>query len=433
MTSTTTDVTTETRFWHPFADMSAVKNSEFVVERGEDVWVWGTDGRRYFDGTASLWYANVGHGRPEIAAAVAAQMAKLEAYSAFGDFGNGPATELAQRLSDLAPMPAAKVFFGSGGGDGIEIAAKLARRYWNVLGQPQRTTILSRENSYHGTHGFGTAIAGLAPNREGYGDLFTDTERVSREDAGDLERTIERIGADKVAAFFVEPVIGAGGVYPPVPGYIEEVADICRRTGVLLIVDAVICGFGRLGNWFGIERWGVEPDMIVFAKGVTSGYLPLGGTVISERVAEPFWNGPGGLIFRQGATYAGHPTCCAAALANIDILESEGLVARGQELENDLKEALEPLARHELVSELRAGTGLLASLEINAEALKRRPGAVADVVKGTRSNGVLIRPLGSSVALSPPLTATPEHFRIAAEAIGAGLDVLMGKLDADNG
>ena len=183
MTSTTTDVTTETRFWHPFADMSAVKNSEFVVERGEDVWVWGTDGRRYFDGTASLWYANVGHGRPEIAAAVAAQMAKLEAYSAFGDFGNGPATELAQRLSDLAPMPAAKVFFGSGGGDGIEIAAKLARRYWNVLGQPQRTTILSRENSYHGTHGFGTAIAGLAPNREGYGDLFTDTERVSREDA----------------------------------------------------------------------------------------------------------------------------------------------------------------------------------------------------------------------------------------------------------
>jgi putrescine---pyruvate transaminase len=413
---------TQTSFWHPFADMSAVKNSEFVVDHGEDVWVWDRDGNRYFDGTASLWYANVGHGRPEIAAAITAQLAKLETYQAFGDFGNEPATELANRLAALAPMSDAKVFFGSGGGDGIEIAAKLARRYWSATGSPERTVILSRRHSYHGTHGFGTALAGMEPNRQGFGELLTDTERVAHDDASDLERTIERLG--------VEPVVGAGGVYPPVPGYIEEVAEICRATGVLLVVDAVICGFGRLGTWFGIERWGVQPDMIVFAKGVTSGYLPLGGTIISGRVADPFWNGAGGLIFRQGATYAGHATCCAAALANIDLLERDGLLTRGQELEGELKSALEPLARHELISELRGGTGLLASLEISPDALKRRPSAVGELFKSTRQHGVIVRPLGSSIALSPPLTATPEQFRTAAEAIGAGLDTLMATLDA---
>jgi len=429
MTSTTAD-STQTSFWHPFADMSAVKSAEFVVDHAEDVWVWDRHGRRYLDGTASLWYCNVGHARPEIAAAIAAQLAKLEAYSAFGDFGNEPATELARRLAGLAPIRGAKVFFGSGGGDGIEIAAKLARRYFSAIGSPQRTMILSRRNSYHGTHGFGTAIGGIEPNREGFGELLVDSERVDRDDPDDLRRTIERLGPDRVAAFFIEPVIGAGGVHPPATGYVEEIAEICASTGVLLVIDAVICGFGRLGTWFGIERWGVEPDMIVFAKGVTSGYLPLGGTIISERIADPFWNGPGGLIFRQGATYAGHATCCAAALANIDLLAGDGLLARGQELEGELKSALEPLARHELISELRGGTGLLAALEINGDVLKRRPSAVADVFKGTREAGVLVRPLGSGIALSPPLTATPEHFQIAAEAIGAGLDSLMSKLDA---
>jgi adenosylmethionine-8-amino-7-oxononanoate aminotransferase len=429
MSSTTAD-STQTRFWHPFSDMSTVKDSEFVVDHAEDVWVWDTEGRRYFDGTASLWYANVGHGRSEIAAAVAAQMTRLETYSAFGDFGNRPANELARRLAAVAPVPGAKVFFGSGGGDGIEIAAKLARRYWSAIGAPQRTVILSRRNSYHGTHGFGTALAGIEPNRHGFGELIVDTERVERDDANDLERTIERLGRDRVAAFFIEPVVGAGGVYPPPPGYIEEVAEICKSSGVLLVVDAVICGFGRLGTWFGIERWGVEPDMIVFAKGVTSGYLPLGGTVISERIAEPFWSGPGRLVFRQGATYAGHATCCAAALANLDLLERDGLLARGRELEGELKRALEPLARHELISELRGGTGLLASLEISAAALERLPGAVTEVFKATREHGVLVRPLGTSVALSPPLTATPEQFQMAAEAIGAGLDQLMASLDA---
>ncbi|MGO9903698.1 MAG: aspartate aminotransferase family protein [Solirubrobacteraceae bacterium] len=414
----------KTRFWHPFADMGAVKSAEFVVTRAQDVWLWDAAGRRYLDATASLWYANVGHGRPEIAQAVAAQMAQLETYSAFGDFANPPALELCERIAALAPVPGARVFLGSGGGDGIEAAAKLARRYWSAVGSPERTHILSRTGAYHGTHGYGTALAGIDPNREGFGELAPDASQVDRDSVGVLEAEIERIGPERVAAFFMEPVIGAGGVYPPPPGYIEAVADLCRRTGVLLVIDAVICAFGRLGTWFAIDRWGVEPDMIVFAKGVTSGYLPLGGAIVSERVAEPFWSGPGSPVFRHGATYAGHASCCAAALANLDLLEHDNLLARGRELESDLLRALAPLAEHPLVCEVRGGVGTMAAVELDAELLARRPRAVQDTFLATRGEGVLVRPLGTSLAVSPPLTATPEHFKLVAQALSSALESL---------
>ncbi len=413
-----------TRFWHPFADMGAVKHAEFVVTRAQDMWVWDADGRRYLDATASLWYCNVGHGRPEIAQAVAAQMAKLETYSAFGDFANPPALELCERLAALAPVAGARVFLGSGGGDGIEAAAKLARRYWGLVGSPQRTHIISRSGAYHGTHGYGTALAGIDPNREGFGELAPDTSQVDRDSVTALAAEIERLGPQRVAAFFIEPVIGAGGVYPPAPGYIEAVAELCASTGVLLVIDSVICAFGRLGTWFAIERWGVEPDMIVFAKGVTSGYLPLGGAVISERIAEPFWGEPGSPVFRQGATYAGHATCCVAALANLDLLERGGLLARGRELESDLLAALTPLAEHPLVSEVRGGVGTMAAVELDGELLARRPGAVQEAFRAARAQGVLVRPLGTSLAVSPPLTATPEHFALAAQALSSALDSL---------
>ena len=317
----------DTCFWHPYADMGAVRQSELLIERAADVWVWDSDGNRYLDATAGLWYANVGHGRAEIRAAVAAQMEHLAAYSAFFDLANRPALELAEALAERAPMPA-KVFLGSGGSDGIDTAAKLARRYWWEVGEPDRTLLVSRTAAYHGTHGFGTALGGIPSNRQGFGAL-ADTIQVRHDSLEEMEQTFARVGPERVAAVFVEPVIGAGGVYPPAPGYIEGVAELCERTGVLLVADAVICAFGRLGTWFGIERWNVEPAMIVFAKGVTSGYLPLGGVMVAERVAEPFWREPGGPIFRHGPTYAGHPTCCAAALANIAVLERDGLLERG--------------------------------------------------------------------------------------------------------
>ncbi|HEY1524366.1 MAG TPA: aminotransferase class III-fold pyridoxal phosphate-dependent enzyme [Solirubrobacteraceae bacterium] len=409
----------DTRLWHPFADMGAVRHGELVIDRGEDVWVWDSEGRRYLDGTASLWYANVGHGRPEIAEAVARQLSRLEAYSTFGDFANAPARELAEMLADLAPMPS-RVFFGSGGGDAVDTAAKLARRYWFELGQPDRTLLISRTAGYHGTHGFGTALAGIPANTAGFGPQV-ETVQVPHDSLEALEDAIEREGAARVAAVFVEPVIGAGGVYPPLPGYIEGLAAVCERTGVLLVIDSVICGFGRLGTWFGIERWGVEPAMILFAKGVTSGYLPLGGVVVSERVAEPFWREAGGPVFRHGATYAAHATCCAAALANLALLERDGLVERARSLEGPLFDALGAFASMPAVAEVRGGVGLMAAVELTDEVLTQSPGAVARVASAAREKGVLVRPLGRGVAVSPPLTVQEEHIGLMAEAIGEGL------------
>jgi putrescine---pyruvate transaminase len=415
-------VVQDSRLWHPFADMAAVRHAELVIDRGEDVWVWDREGRRYLDATASLWYANVGHGRPEIAAAVAAQMARLEAYSAFGDFASAPALELAATLADLAPMPA-RVFLGSGGGDGIDTAAKLARRYWFEVGEPERTLLVSRTAGYHGTHGFGTALAGIPANREGFGPQV-ETLQVPHDSLEAMEAEIARAGPERVAAVFVEPVIGAGGVYPPLPGYLEGLATLCERTGVLLVVDSVICGFGRLGTWFGIERWGVEPAMIVFAKGVTSGYLPLGGVIVSEQIAKPFWRGAGGPVLRHGPTYSAHATCCAAAIANIGLLAGDGLLERGREYEQSLLAALESLAAHETVAEVRGGVGLLAAVELTNEVIERWPGAVAEVARVARGEGVLVRPLGRAIAVSPPLTADPEHFALIAEALEHGIAAL---------
>lgn len=412
----------DTRLWHPFADMGAVRRGELVIDRAEDVWVWDIEGRRYLDATASLWYANVGHGRQEIAEAVARQMARLETYSAFGDFTNAPARELAETLADLAPMPA-RIFLTSGGGDSIDTAAKLACRYWFEVGQPDRTLLISRTAGYHGTHGFGTALAGIPANRTGFGPQV-QTLQVPHDSLEALEDAIEREGPERVAAVFVEPVIGAGGVYPPLPGYIEGLAALCERTGVLLVIDSVICGFGRLGTWFGIERWGVAPDMIIFAKGVTSGYLPLGGVVISERVAEPFWKAPAGPVFRHGATYSAHATVCAAALANIALLERDGLIERGRSAEGALLEALQPLADSASVAEVRGGVGLLAAVELSADLRERTPDAVARVAAGARAKGVLIRPLGQGLAVSPPLTIEDEHIGLIAEAFEAGLAAL---------
>jgi len=237
-----------------------------------------------------------------------------------------------------------------------------------------------------------------------------------------LEAEILRIGSDNVAAFFMEPVMGAGGVNLPPESYVEGVADVCERHGVLLICDSVICGFGRLGSWYGIERWGVEPDLVVFAKGVTSGYQPLGGVIVSGRVAEPFWAAPGAPVLRHGPTYAGHPAACAAALANRDILEGEGLVARGRELEGELAAALSPLAGHPAVGEVRAGVGLLGAVELTAELLEDDPSAVARVAASARRQGVLVRPMATSLAVSPPLTVTPEHLDLVADALGRALE-----------
>ena len=410
------------RLWHPFSNMAEVDGNELVLERADDVWIYDSEGRRYLDACGSLWYANAGHGREEIADRVAQQLRELDAYNTFADLANRPAIELADRLADLAPMDDARVFLASGGGDAIDSAAKIARGSFALRGEPQRMHLISRRHGYHGTHGFGTSLAGIEANASGWGPLIPQTSVVDHDSVEALEREIAQLGPENVAAFFCEPIIGAGGVRLPPPGYIEGVAEVCAEHGVLLMIDEVICGFGRLGTWFGIERWpGVRPDLITFAKGVTSGYLPVGGVIASGNVAAPFWE-DGGAEFRHGATYAGHPACCVAALANLDILERDGLLERGRDLEDDLAAALAPLADHPRVAEVRSGLGLIAAVELTQETLAA--GGLETLSTTTRENGVLVRKLGSAVAVSPPLTIQQEHLTLIGETLAGALDSL---------
>jgi adenosylmethionine-8-amino-7-oxononanoate aminotransferase len=411
----------ETRLWHPFSDMSVVRRSEFVLTRGEGVWVYDDQERRYLDGTASLWYANVGHGRREIADAIAEQLGRLEAYSAFGDFTTRPAQELAARIAELAPVDDARVFFTTGGGEAIDSAAKIVRRHWTAKGQPERMHLIGRTGGYHGTNGYGTAIGGIEANRAGWGPLMSATSSVQWNSLEALEQEVLRVGPERVAAVFAEPVIGAGGVLPPPEGYLEGVQAICREHGILFVADEVICAFGRVGDWFASSRFGLQPDLITFAKGVTSGYLPLGGVVASGAVAEPFWEQSGNML-RHGATYSAHATCCAAGSANLDLLAQDDLVARARETEGPLLEALEPLAGHPLVREVRGGVGLLAAVELTGEALAA--GAPAAVFEAARERGLLVRALGQGIAVSPPLTISQEQLDFLGATAAAALDAV---------
>lgn len=412
-------------FWHSFADMAAVEaNGELVIDRGEGVYVLDEGGRRYLDATASLWYCNVGYGRREIAEAAAAQLARLSAYSTFGDLSNRPAIELAERVAGLAPVPGSKVFFTSGGSDSIDTAAKIARRYWQLRGEPERTLFVNREGAYHGMHLGGTSLAGIDANVAGYGTFVGDVVRVPWDSPEGLRSAIEGAGPDRVAAFFCEPIIGAGGVFPPPEGYLAEVREICRETGVLFVADEVITGFGRAGDWFASRRWELEPDLVTCAKGITSGYLPMGAVLASPWIAEPFWSAGAGM-FRHGYTYAGHATVAAVARVNLDILENEGLCGRGLELETEIADALTPLAEHDLVSEVRAGTGAVAAVQLREARLAEDPALPNRAVAACREAGVITRALApGALQVSPALVITPEELKELAEGLAAGLDAV---------
>ena len=408
-----------TKLWHPFADMSVVKDAEFVIASGEGAYVTDTAGRRYLDASAGLWYCNVGHGRGELAEAAAAQLRKIAAYSNFGDFATEPTLELAERLAAIAPLDDAVVFFTSGGSDSVDTAIKISQRYWALLGQPQKNVIITRDRSYHGMHVGGTSIAGIEPNRAGYSGLLETVSRVAWDDADALAAEIDRIGADRVAAFFCEPVIGAGGVYPPPPGYLDKARSVCRDRGVLFVADEVICGYGRTGQWFASDRWSLDPDLILSAKGLTSGYLPMGAVLVAGTVAEPFWSKPG--VFRHGYTYSGHATAAAVALANLDLIGRENLVRRVRELEGTLDMALRPLEASELVLQVRT-VGLLGAVQLRPELVANDPALAGRVASGLRSRGVLTRMLAdSSIQISPPFVVTPADLAFLAAAIAETL------------
>jgi adenosylmethionine-8-amino-7-oxononanoate aminotransferase len=403
--------------WHSQADMTTVKDDEIVIARGEGAYVWDEAGRRLLDVAASLWYCNVGHGREEIADAVAEQIRTLESFQTFGRYATRPALTLADRVVEHVPVKNAKVFFTSGGSDAVDTAAKVIWRYWAATGRPSKRFMITREKAYHGLHVFGTSIAGIEPNREGYTTLLEDTRRVATNSVEALEDAIAELGAENVAAFFVEPVVGGGGVIPPAPGYLEGVQEVCRRRDIMLVADEVIVGFGRTGKLFASERYGIEPDVLLMAKGITSGYLPLGAVAFSERLWRPFWEQPG-LVFRHGLTYSAHAAACAAALANWDILERERLVDHVAELEPVLTESMNRLGAHPLVTGVRAGAGLLAGVDLVDPACADR------VASAAYDAGLLIRTIGegNTLQISPPFVVTADEVRSLGTTLWSLLD-----------
>ena len=402
--------------------MSKVQHDPFIVERGEGIYVYDEAGRQYLDAAASLWYVNVGYGREEIVEAMAAQLRKLPAFHTFIEYATRPAIDLANRIAAVSPDPGSKVFFGSGGSDAVDTAAKMARRYFNAIGEPQRTVFISREWAYHGMHPYGTSMGGMEPNRTGYsGELVADVVFVPYDDAEAVDKAIDHAGADRIAGIFVEPVIGAGGVRPVNEDYLASVQRSIKSAGGLYVSDEVITGFGRAGDWFAANRFGLEPDLITFAKGVTCGYAPLGGVIASPRVAAPFFETPG-LMFRHGYTYSGHATACAAGLVVMDILEREDLLARAAELEDELYQALLPLEELDVVDHIRRGVGALAAVQLSVGDDETLPARAATAC---REAGVITRAVGGGgLQVSPPLIMTSEQVAEMAGLFRSGLESL---------
>jgi adenosylmethionine-8-amino-7-oxononanoate aminotransferase len=408
--------------WNPQAHMPSARAKRLVITGGDGAWLTTSTGQRLLDAPASLWHANVGHGRERIARAAYEQMRKLETYHTFGRFVNEPALRLADRLVALGPVPDAKVMLTSGGSDSVDLACKLARRHWQLEGRGQKRVILSRDGAYHGLHAFGTSIAGLPYNREGYGteSLVPETARIATNDLDQVRGQLEQIGPDNVAAIIAEPVIGTGGVVGPADGYLEGLAALAREHEILLIADEVITGFGRTGRMFACERYAITPDLVTMAKGITSGYAPLGGVLVSPRVADRFFGGSAdgdAPMFRHGLTYSGHATACVVAEANLDVIEEENLVQRAAHLETVLVRAVEPLRAHDLVTDVRAGAAFMAGVQLRADV---SGDAIAEACTDA---GVLMRTIhNNTLQICPPFVTTEADVELIAETIARSLD-----------
>ena len=398
-------------FLHPFAKPAA--ENFITIVRGEGAAVFDDAGRRYVDGLASLWYCNVGHGRPEIADAVDAQMRTLENYNTFDIFTNEPAERVAAEISALSPIPAARVFLTSSGSAAVDTALKLARMTSTRLGQPDRHVLVGRQHAYHGVNFGGVSVQGLPLNQEGWGPLLGPTAQIDHDDLTSAERLFDEQG-DKIAAVIAEPVIGAGGVYPATVEYLRGLRKLCDESGALLIFDEVITGFGRLGSWFASQFYGVTPDLITFAKGVTSGYLPLGGVIVGPRVREALEADPDFLL-RHGYTYSGHPACCVAGLTNIQILRDEHLLDRVPHIGERLGGGLGQLVDEGLVAEVR-GEGAIWALAMHPSV------SALDVRAGLLERGVIARPIGTAaLAFCPPFVIEDDDLDLCVSATAEAL------------
>jgi len=394
-------------FLHPFA--RPTRDDFITLVSGSGSTVTDVDGNDYIDAMASLWYCNVGHGRGEIAEAVAAQMATLESYSCFDPFTNERAEELTTRIAGLAPIDDARVFLCGSGSEAVDTAMKISRITHVINGDPGRNVIISRMRGYHGTNYGGTSAQGLPPNKEGWGELLSGVIQVPGDDIEALASTMAE-HAGRVAAVITEPVQGAGGVWPPEEGYLEGVRRLCDQHGALLVFDEVITGFGRLGEWFGAGHFGITPDLICFAKAVTSGYQPLGGVIVGPTVRAALEADPT-FVLKTGYTYSGHPTVCAAALANIDIIEREGLLERARAIGARLSAGLSAIADDGQVAAVR-GRG-----SVWAVGLHEHQSAVA-VRDRMLELGVITRAIAEhSNTFCPPLVMTDEEVDRVVDAL----------------
>jgi putrescine aminotransferase len=416
-------------FLHPFTDYKALSaKGARIITRAENIYLWDSDGHKILDAMSGLWCVNVGYGQRALIDAAAQQMAELPFYNAFFQTATPPAIELAELLSEVTPPQFQHVFFSGSGSEGNDTVVRMVRRYWDILGQPERQVIISRHNAYHGSTMAGASLGGMGgmhaqgglpipgivhiqqPHWWEHGrELGLDREGFGLMAAGWLEQKILEVGANRVAAFIGEPVQGAGGVIVPPETYWPEIQRICDKYGILLVSDEVICGFGRTGHWFGCERFGFKPDLMTFAKGVTSGYVPLGGVMVGERIAKVLIDQGGD--FNHGYTYSGHPVACAVGLANVRLIQQLQLVPKvHDDVGPYLAQQFEALASHPLVGEVQS-CGLMAALQL-----------VKDKAKGTAfpaelevgmvcrghcfGNGLIMRAVGDRMIIAPPLVIT---------------------------
>ena len=425
---------------HPLHHSSRVTDT-VMVERGEGVWLYTTDGRKFLDGMAGLWNVNIGYGNKELPQVAFEQMCNLAYTSGFAGMSNPPSAQLAAKLAGMAHPNLNTTYFTSGGSEASDTSFKTARFYWQQLGQTNKTKIISRLYAYHGITMAAMSATGMAkyqtmfgpivpgfihipnPNTYRYEGDINAGETVGQAAARALEETILGEGADTVAAFIVEPIQGAGGVILPPDDYFPRVQEICREYDVLLIVDEVICGFGRTGSMFSIDYYDIEPDILQFAKGVTSGYIPLGGMQISDKIQDVIMNAPADQTWMHGYTYSGHAAACAVAIANIEIIEREGLAANSAVLGERLLNGLQGLADEFPHIDNARGKGLICGIDVvksksSREADVDRAGAICDTAMAL---GVRVRPLGGTIAFSPPLIISAEEVDIVVRTLGEAI------------
>jgi len=438
-------------YLHPFTDHHELggKGSR-IITSADGVYITDSDGNRILDGMSGLWCVNLGYGRQDLVEASTRQMQQLPYYNSFFQSSHPPAIELSELLGEISPAGFNHTFFTGSGSEANDTVIKLVRRYWDLVEQPSRKIIISRKNAYHGSTIAAGSLGGMSEMHKQTGMLLPGIEHIDQpyyfELGGDLtedefglkqarllEQKILEMGAENVAAFIGEPVQGAGGVIIPPDSYWPEIQRICKEYDILLIADEVITGFGRLGEWFGSQRLGIEPDLMPFAKGVTSGYLPLGGVLVGDRIAEVV--GRTGGEFAHGFTYSGHPVSCAVAIANIKALRDEGIIERVKEDTGPyFKREFARLADHPIVGEARS-LGMVGAIELVSDKTSRQRfdkdlGASGICRDHLFNNGLVMRPVGNSMIVSPPLVFENQHIDELVEKAWKSLDLTAASLGA---